>query len=512
MYRIGIDLGGTNIAVGVVDDRHNIIAEASVPTGAFRPAEEMVADMSRAVEMALDKAGLIAADCASIGIGSPGTCDSEAGTVLRAYNLGWFNVPVCQMLHDRFGIPVHLSNDANCAALAEIVAGAAVGRRDMILITLGTGVGGGIIIDGKIYAGMRSMGAELGHTLLVLEGEHCTCGRDGCWEAYASATALIRQGKEAAASHPDSLLNRYPALTGRDVFDAADDGEARKVLAECGYPEGGSLDQALAAARADVFRDMESAVPDRRLVEIFQLKYDYHNAKTLIKAAAMGRDPQPLLLPGGRYDPAELAEGWRREELRGCSPAFQTAMAQAKAVLEDSHDPQQADLILDRACYAEMELLARDLDSRFLQRYVRLLVDVANLRTAVRVHRMGREPEFLRQVLLPGGSVSEQSIAAARADALGELFAAGSLAQAAQLGAKLAHPGAGAMTDFERACDDAVTAYLASERRVPFGEEPVVGYLYAREAEFTAIRTIFAGRAAKLEGDVIRRRLRETYV
>lgn len=296
------------------------------------------------------------------------------------------------------------------------------------------------------------------------------------------------------------------------MIDAADDGEARKVLAECGYPEGGSLDQALAAARADVFRDMESAVPDRRLVEIFQLKYDYHNAKTLLKAAAMGRDPQPLLLAGGRYDPAELAEGWRREELRGCSSAFQTAMAQAKAVLEDSHDPQQADLILDRACYAEMELLARDLDSRFLQRYVRLLVDVANLRTAVRVHRMGREPEFLRQVLLPGGSVSEQSIAAARGENLGDLFHTGGLAQAAELGAKLAQPGAGAMTDFERACDDAVTAYLASERRVPFGEEPVVGYLYAREAEFTAIRTIFAGRAAKLEGDVIRRRLRETYV
>ena len=125
------------------------------------------------------------------------------------------------------------------------------------------------------------------------------------------------------------------------MIDAADDGEARKVLAECGYPEGGSLDQALAAARADVFRDMESAVPDRRLVEIFQLKYDYHNAKTLLKAAAMGRDPQPLLLAGGRYDPAELAEGWRREELRGCSSAFQTAMAQAKAVLEDSHDPSR---------------------------------------------------------------------------------------------------------------------------------------------------------------------------
>ena len=233
MYRIGIDLGGTNIAVGVVDNRHNIIAEASVPTGAFRPAEEMVADMCRAVELALDKAGLIAADCASIGIGSPGTCDSEAGVVVRAYNLGWFNVPVCKMLHERFGIPVHLSNDANCAALAEAVAGAAVGRRDMILITLGTGVGGGIIIDGKIYAGMRSMGAELGHTLLVLEGEHCTCGRDGCWEAYASATALIRQGKRAGQAHPESALSSFgDALTAKDVFDAAEQGDetAQAVL------------------------------------------------------------------------------------------------------------------------------------------------------------------------------------------------------------------------------------------------------------------------------------------
>ena len=252
MYRIGIDLGGTNIAVGVVDDRHNIIAEASVPTGAFRPAEEMVADMCRAVEMALDKAGLIAADCASIGIGSPGTCDSEAGTVLRAYNLGWFNVPVCQMLHDRFGIPVHLSNDANCAALAEIVAGAAVGRRDMILITLGTGVGGGIIIDGKIYAGMRSMGAELGHTLLVLEGEHCTCGRDGCWEAYASATALIRQGKRAGAQHPESALHGREELTALDVFQAADAGDAaaQAVIDRwCVYVAAGLTDRSTAWPR-----------------------------------------------------------------------------------------------------------------------------------------------------------------------------------------------------------------------------------------------------------------------
>lgn len=232
MYRIGIDLGGTNIAVGVVDDRHNIIAEASVPTGAFRPAEEMVADMCRAVELALDKAGLIAADCASIGIGSPGTCDSEAGVVMRAYNLGWFNVPVCRMLHERFGIPVRLSNDANCAALAETVAGAAVGRRDMILITLGTGVGGGIIIDGKLMEGYMSAGAEIGHMVICEGGALCTCGRHGCLEAYASATALIRLTKwkmelDCSTKMWEIAGGKLENVDGKTAFLAARAGDMR---------------------------------------------------------------------------------------------------------------------------------------------------------------------------------------------------------------------------------------------------------------------------------------------
>ena len=228
MYRIGIDLGGTNIAVGVVNENYEIVAQHSVPTGAERPAAEVIADMGSAVKTVLAKAGLTAADCESMGIGSPGTCDSENGMVVRAYNLNWFNVPVCRMLEEHFHIPVRLSNDANCAALAETVAGAARGCRNMVLITLGTGVGGGIIIDGKIHAGMRSAGAEMGHVLLVLDGEPCTCGRRGCWEAYASATALIRQTKEAAKAHPTSLLAKIPPeeITGRTVFDAADQGDA----------------------------------------------------------------------------------------------------------------------------------------------------------------------------------------------------------------------------------------------------------------------------------------------
>ena len=177
MYRIGIDLGGTNIAVGVVNDRYEIVARRSVPTGAERPAEEVIRDMGDAVEEALRQAGLTAVDCASMGVGSPGACDPQTGVVKRAYNLNWFDVPVCRMLHQRFGIPVRLGNDANCAALAEVVAGAAVGCQDMVLITLGTGVGSGIISRGKILSGLRGGAGEAGHMLLVLDGEPCTCGR-----------------------------------------------------------------------------------------------------------------------------------------------------------------------------------------------------------------------------------------------------------------------------------------------------------------------------------------------
>ncbi len=228
MYRIGIDLGGTNIAAGVVDEGQHIVAEVSLPTGAERPAEAVVADICRAAEKAMEKAGITAAHCAaSVGIGSPGTCDSANGVVVRAYNLGWFNVPVCSMVTARLGLPCHLSNDANCAALAETVAGGAVGCRNMILITLGTGVGGGIVADGQLLEGVGGTGAEVGHTVLVLDGEDCTCGRKGCWEAYASATALIRQGKRAAAAQPESLLAGYgEGLTGKDVFDAAAAGDA----------------------------------------------------------------------------------------------------------------------------------------------------------------------------------------------------------------------------------------------------------------------------------------------
>lgn len=320
---------------------------------------------------------------------------------------------------------------------------------------------------------------------------------------YLSISARIR-----------AMENRLLTKERMDrIIEARDHAEAMKVLHECGYPEvDGGLDRVLAQARSDTFRDMEQACPERRLTEIFQMKYDYHNAKVLVKSKAVGADAERLLLPGGRYAPAQLLEGWNREELRGCSEKFQRAVKQAQTVLADTQDPQQADLILDQACYQEMGILADELGSEFLKGYVRLVVDVANLRTTVRVYRMGKEGEFLRQVLLEGGNISPQSIAAARGDAMNEAFRSGPLSQAAEMGAKLTQPGSGALTGFEKACDDALTSYLAAARRVPFGEQVVLGYLYAKEAELTAIRTIFAGRAAGLDGDTIRTRLRETYV
>ena len=168
---------------------------------------------------------------------------------------------------------------------------------------------------------------------------------------YLSVSARIR-----------AMENRLLTRERMDrMIDARDTSEAMKVLGECGYGEGASLDAVLAQARADTFRDMEAAAPDHRLVEIFRLKYDYHNAKAILKAQAMGVPAERLLLPGGRYDGKELLEGWQREDLRGCSEIFRKAMDRAKAALAESRDPQQADVILDRACYEEMARLAREL-------------------------------------------------------------------------------------------------------------------------------------------------------
>lgn len=301
------------------------------------------------------------------------------------------------------------------------------------------------------------------------------------------------------------------------MIDAKDLGEAVKVLAECGYGEPSALtnagiEQMLAQSRQKVFQDLSDAAPEPQLLKIFQLKYDYHNAKVLLKAKPMGEEPGRLLLAGGRYSVEQVTDWFSQEDLQDASPVFAQAVEQARTTLEETRDPQQADLILDRAYYEEMGLLAKEAGSRYMQKYVAMMVDIANLRAVVRTARMGKESDFLRKVLMPGGSLKEDALLTAKPSALAEMCRVGPLRQVGELAAKAASPEGGSLTAFEKACDDALTAYVASARRVPFGEEVLIGYLYAREAELTAARTILSGRLAGLDGDTIRARLRATYV
>ncbi len=237
MINAGIDLGGTSIKGALVNEKGEILFSKAVPTGADRPKEEIVEDMGKLVLAMIREAGLEPEAVKSVGIGSPGTIDPENGRVIVAANFADFvDVPIRGILEAMLKKPVYVDNDANVAALGESRFGAGEGRSNCVLITLGTGLGGGIIIDGRIFSGAFYGGAELGHQVIVVNGQPCTCGRRGCWEAYSSATALIRMGREAAKENPDSLLNR---LTGGDlskmdakmVFDAADqeDGAAMEV-------------------------------------------------------------------------------------------------------------------------------------------------------------------------------------------------------------------------------------------------------------------------------------------
>ncbi len=300
------------------------------------------------------------------------------------------------------------------------------------------------------------------------------------------------------------------------MVEARSDEEAVKVLTECGYAEPEDLgvdavNTVLAQARAAVFEDIERSVPQPRLVEVFRVKYDYHNAKALLKAEALGENAKRLLMSGGRYAPDVLAEGFHRGDMEGFSPDFRAAVDAAQDALAEEKDPQKCDLILDKACYAEMAAAAAECGSAFLQGYVRLSVDTVNLRTAVRCARMGIPSARMERDLLPGGNVDAQTVANTRKEDWARRFPA-ELEKAAAIGAAAAVPGGESLTAFERACDNALTAYLAQAKRIPFGEQPVVGYLCAREAEATAIRTILSLRKAGVKAETIRERLRECYV
>ncbi len=232
-YYIGVDIGGTNIKAGVVDEEYNLLSSVSVKTNAVNGYESVAEAIYEAIEKAVAQSGVAMDDIKSIGVGCPGTMDSENGVVLYANNLHWENVPLAKDIEKKFGKRVILENDANVAAYGEFLAGAAKGATNSVVLTLGTGVGAGIIINGEIYSGSNNAGGEIGHTVIEVDGCQCTCGRKGCFETYASATGLIRMTKEMIEERPQTkmreMVERDGKVSARTSFNAAKLGDPEAI-------------------------------------------------------------------------------------------------------------------------------------------------------------------------------------------------------------------------------------------------------------------------------------------
>lgn len=230
-YYIGVDIGGTNLKACVVSESGVIISESSIPTGADRPQNIVLQDILKVVNDSIKGAEIDAKEIKAVGVGSPGMIDSETGTVIYNNNLGWREFHIGPMMSEALKLPVRLENDADAAALGEVVSGSAKGASSAMIITLGTGVGSGYVIGEKIFRG-----CEFGHMVISYNGRLCTCGRRGCFEAYASATGLINMTKEAISENPNSILAEIARseglVSGHTVFVAGDkrDPVALKII------------------------------------------------------------------------------------------------------------------------------------------------------------------------------------------------------------------------------------------------------------------------------------------
>lgn len=300
------------------------------------------------------------------------------------------------------------------------------------------------------------------------------------------------------------------------MLEARTNEDAAKVLSECGYQgleplTAQALEHSLAAARQETFSELAAMAPNPQIVDVFRMKYDYHNAKAVIKCTALNQDAARLLIDAGRVPAARLQESVQRGDYSEVPDALRRAMEEAADVLSATGDPQRCDFVLDRAYYAELTQVAADSGSSFLQAYVRLMVDAANLKSAVRTMRMHKGLEFLNAVTMTGGNVDKTSIASAVMSGGGlEAVFTGPLQEAAAQGDAVA--AGGRQTAFEKACDDALNTYLQSSRLTPFGDSVLVAYIAAKENEITAARIILSGRLSGVGAESIRERLRDAYV
>ena len=304
MHNIGIDLGGTNIAAGIADKNGSILFKKSVPTGASREKEEIIDDIAALCRTLCEESGISLEEINAVGIAVPGGVDEKSGEILFTPNIPFSNINICEILSKKLdGKRVGVANDANAATLAEVFCGAAKGADNAVMITLGTGVGGGIVIDKKIYSGSNGLAAEIGHFVIKMGGEKCGCGRRGCFEAYGSATALIRMTKEELSkcfmSGEATLMAESSKISARTSFDAFKKGDsaAARVIEEYTDALANGITSLINIFQPDVFIIGGGVSGEGQfLIDLLQPKIDAEefakNAKkrTRLCTAACGND------------------------------------------------------------------------------------------------------------------------------------------------------------------------------------------------------------------------------
>ncbi len=300
------------------------------------------------------------------------------------------------------------------------------------------------------------------------------------------------------------------------MIDAPDFDDAAKLMSDCGYRDmsgmsASQVENALSEHRTEIFTELTALVPEKGIIDAFRIRFDYHNAKVLVKSEGAQTDGSHLFSDAGRFPAETLAEAYRSEDFRYLPYEFKTAIVEAKNVLSRTENPQLADFILDKAYFAEMLNASDKLSSPFLRSYVSVLADAANIKAAVRTLRMGKDIDFLRKALVPGGSRGEESVAQAAmsGEGLEAAFSGTVFEAAASKGAEASH--GGSLTQFELSCDNAVTKFMQKSKYVGFGSEIVIAYLAAVESEITAARMILTGKLSGVRPEKLKERLRDSY-
>ncbi len=315
-----------------------------------------------------------------------------------------------------------------------------------------------------------------------------------------------------------ALRAKEPKMLTKDrmehMLDAPSFDEAAKLLMDCGYVDMSGMDavgveKTLSAHRAEAFEEIRALIPEQSVLDAFCLKYDYHNAKVLIKAESANIDGKYLLSDSGMVPIETLINAYHAEDYDVLPKILAKSLEEARSVIKRTENAQLADFVLDRAYFAEMKETAEKLYSPFLLNYVNLMIDGANLRTAVRTLRMGRDIDFLRGALIDGGNVDAEQLAEAAYsdDNFASLFSSSEYREAALLGAEAAH--GGRLTEFEKSCDNALINYFSEARYTSFGAQPVIAYIGALENEITSARMILSGKLSGVKPSLIRERLRE---